>query len=146
MVIINHPISPWLVTFTLVLFLSLALAKRTAELVQAVRNTRVVRGRGYLPGDEPLTMALGIAAGLVSVVVMMLYLWTDAMPTGLYDSLGPLYLIPAVLGLWLMRIWLLAHRGTLNDDPVVFAIRDRGSWAHAGAVAILWGIAVGVHP
>lgn len=145
MVIIDHPISPWLVTFTLVLFLSLALAKRTAELVQAVKNARVVSGRGYLPGDEPLTMALGIAAGLVSVVVMMLYLWTDAMPTGLYGSLGPLYLIPAVLGLWLMRIWLLAHRGTLNDDPVVFAIRDRGSWIHAGAVAALWGIAVGVH-
>lgn len=145
MLIINHPISPWLVTFTLVLFLSLALAKRTAELVQAARTLRPVKGRGYLPGDEPLTLALGIAAGLVSVVVMMLYLWTDAMPTGLYGSLGPLYLVPAVLGLWLMRIWLLAHRGTLNDDPVIYAIRDRGSWAHAGAVAALWGLAVGMH-
>lgn len=146
MLIIDHPISPWLVTFTLVLFLSLALAKRTAELVQAAKALRPVKGRGYLPGDEPLTMALGIASGLVSVVVMMLYLWTDAMPNGLYGSLGPLYLIPAVLGLWLMRIWLLAHRGTLNDDPVIYAIRDRGSWAHAGAVAALWGLAVGMHP
>jgi len=145
MLIIDHPVSLWLVTFTLVLFLSLALAKRTAELVQAARNGRPVKGRGYLPGDEPLTLALGISSGIVSVVVMVLYMWMEAMPTGLYANLGPLYLIPTVLGLWLMRIWLLAHRGTLNDDPVVFAIRDPGSWLHAAFVAGLWVVAVGFH-
>ncbi|MDX3909589.1 MAG: UbiA family prenyltransferase [Sphingobium sp.] len=144
MVVIDHPVSLWLVAFTSVLFLSLALAKRTAELVQAARNARVVKGRGYLPGDEPLTLALGIASGMVSVLVMVLYLSLDAMPTGLYAQKGPLFLIPAVLGLWLMRIWLLAHRGTLNDDPVVYAIRDKGSWLHAAAVAALWAFAVGV--
>ncbi|CAH0351375.1 UbiA family prenyltransferase [Sphingobium sp. CECT 9361] len=143
MVIVNHPVSLWLVTFTLVLFLSLALAKRTAELVQAQKSLRVVKGRGYLPGDEPMTMALGIASGIVSVVVMVLYMFMEAMPTGLYANVGPLYLIPAVLGLWLMRIWLRAHRGTLNDDPVIFAIRDPGSWAHAVIVLFLWVAAVG---
>ena len=143
MLVIDHPVSLWLVTFTLVLFLSLALAKRTAELVQAAQGGRgAVKGRGYLPGDEPLTLALGIASGVVSVVVMVLYMSMEAMPTGLYADNGPLLLIPAVLGLWILRIWLLAHRGTLDDDPVVFAIRDRVSWFHAAAIAALWGLAV----
>ena len=143
MVSIAHPISHWLVTFTAVLFLSLALAKRTTELVQASRNLRPVKGRGYLPGDEVLTLALGIASGIVSVVVMVLYMSIEAMPTGLYVNRAPLMLIPAILGLWLMRIWLLAHRGTLNDDPVFFALRDRVSWLHAGAVGALWAVGVG---
>lgn len=138
MVIVGHAVSYWLVTFTAVLFLSLALAKRTTELVQAARTLKPVAGRGYLPGDEPLTLTLGIAAGMVSVIVMVLYMTADAMPTGLYASRGPLLMIPAVLGLWLMRIWLLAHRGTLNDDPVVYALRDRGSWCFFGIVVALW--------
>jgi len=142
MVILAHPLSLWLVTFTAVLFLSLALAKRTTELVQACRNLRPVKGRGYLPGDEVLTLALGIASGIVSVVVMVLYMSIEAMPTGLYANRAPLMLIPAILGLWLMRIWLLAHRGTLNDDPVFYALRDRVSWLHAVAVCALWAVAV----
>lgn len=147
MVIIDHPASIWLVTFTMVLFLSLALAKRTAELVQASKDGRgagavAVKGRGYLPGDAPLTLALGIATGVVSIVVMVLYMSIEAMPTGLYLRNGPLMMIPIVVGLWIMRIWVLAHRGTLDDDPVVFAIRDRASWLHAAAVGGLWMLAV----
>lgn len=144
MIVIGHAVSLWLVTFTTVLFLSLALAKRTAELTQAAQAGRAVKGRGYLPGDAPLTLALGIAAGTVSVVVMVLYMSIDAMTTGLYAERGPLFMIPAVLGLWIMRIWLLAHRGVLDDDPVVYAIRDRTSWGHAVAVAGLWAAAAGV--
>lgn len=143
MVIIDHPVSLWLVTFTMVLFLSLALAKRTSELVQAQQGGRgAVHGRGYLPGDAPLTLALGISTGVMSIVVMVLYMSIEAMPTGLYLRNGPLLLIPVVVLLWVMRIWVLAHRGTLNDDPVVYAIRDRASWMHAAAVGVLWMLAV----
>ena len=143
MVVLDHPVSLWLATFTATLFLSLALAKRSAELVQAARSGRPVHGRGYLPGDEPLTLALGVAAGVVSVLVMVMYMSVDAMPSGLYALDGALYLMPGVLCLWIMRVWLLAHRGTLNDDPVIFALRDRASWLHAAAVALLWVVAVG---
>lgn len=141
MVVIGRPVSPWLVTFTLSLFLSLALAKRNAELVQANAAGRIVSGRGYQPGDQPLTLTLGMAAGTVSVLVMLLYFWNEAMPTGLYAATGPLYLIPIVLCCWIQRIWLLAHRGTLHDDPVIFALRDRVSWAMAGCILALWATA-----
>jgi hypothetical protein len=29
--------------------------------------------------------------------------------------------------LWLCRVWLLASRGELDEDPVVFALTDRMS-------------------
>jgi hypothetical protein len=29
--------------------------------------------------------------------------------------------------LWLSRVWLLASRGELNEDPVIFAITDKMS-------------------
>lgn len=141
MVVVAHPVSLWLATFTMTLFLSLALAKRTAELVRSAQRGCAVAGRGYLPGDEPLTLALGIAAGMVSVLVMVLYMSIEAMPTGLYQNQGPLFVIPVVLGMWIMRMWLRAHRGVLDDDPVVYAIRDRGSWVHAGAVIALYAAA-----
>jgi len=64
----------------------------------------------------------------------------EAEMTGLYHHVEPLFLIPAVLGAWILRIWLLAHRGDLEDDPVVFAIKDRVSWGHAVVVVLLWSI------
>lgn len=143
MALIDRPLSLWLIAFTMTLFLSLSLAKRTSELVQAARSGRIVHGRGYVLGDEGLTETVGVGAGLLSAIVMVMYFSIDAAPAGLYASQAPLFLIPIVLNLWIMRIWLLAHRGTLNDDPVLFAIRDRGSWLHACAVAGCWAVAVG---
>ena len=60
---------------------------------------------------------------------MLLYMTNDAAPSGFYHQPGLLYAIPALLTLWLMRIWLLSHRMELHDDPVVFALRDRVSLA-----------------
>ena len=66
----------------------------------------------------------------------------EAARTGLYSRVQSLFLVPLVLALWLMRVWVRAHRGTLTDDPVVFAIKDKVSWACAGVIVILWALAV----
>ena len=139
MAVIGQPISMWLTSFTMVLFTSLALAKRHAELVRA---PAAVPGRGYAPGDAPLTAAAGMATGMASIVVMLLYMTLEAARTGLYQDLSPLFLIPVVLASWLARVWVKAHRGVLHDDPVIFALKDPASWAHALAVAALWFMAV----
>ena len=39
--------------------------------------------------------------------------------------------------LWLSRVWLLASRGELSEDPVVFAITDRVSLLIGAAVAVV---------
>lgn len=140
-VIAEQPASLWLTSFTMILFTSLALAKRHAEVVRAAAAGRVIAGRGYLADDAPLTVSLGIASAMTSVLVMLLYMQLEAAETGLYAWVEPLMLVPAVLAAWLVRIWVRAHRGVLQDDPVTFALKDRVSWAHALLVAGLWAVA-----
>jgi 4-hydroxybenzoate polyprenyltransferase/phosphoserine phosphatase len=142
MVVLAQPISMWLSTFTFVLFTALALAKRNAELVCATAEGRVLSGRGYRPEDVLLTTSLGIATSTTAILVMVLYMALEAARTGLYSRVQSLFLIPLVLALWLLRVWVKAHRGTLTEDPVVFAIRDKISWGYAALVVVLWMIAV----
>ena len=120
--------SPWLMSYSMAFFLSLALAKRHGEVMRAYRSeTTKVYGRGYHSDDWPLTLAFGIGVGLVSIVIMLLYLTNDAAPSGFYPHAAWLYAIPALVTMWLMRIWLLANRTQLHDDPVVFSLRDPAS-------------------
>ena len=66
----------------------------------------------------------------------------DAEPSGYYPHSERLFAIPAALMLWIMRVWLLSHRGELDDDPVVFALKDKTSLALAGVVALAFVAAV----
>ncbi len=134
--------SPWLLTFALAFFLSLALAKRHGEVLRAARiDVEEIAGRGYRGDDWPITLTFGVGAGLVSVVIMLLYMTNEAAPSGFYRQEAWLYVMPAVVSLWLMRIWLLSHRLILQDDPVVFALKDRASLALGLAAAIAFWMA-----
>jgi 4-hydroxybenzoate polyprenyltransferase len=135
--------SAWLLSFALSFFISLALSKRHGEVMRAAgADAGEIAGRGYRGNDWPVTLTFGVGIGLVSVVIMLLYMTNDAAPSGFYHAPGLLYAIPALLTLWLMRIWLLSHRMELHDDPVVFALRDRVSLALGLAVAIAFYLAL----
>lgn len=135
--------SAWLLSFALAFFISLALSKRHGEVMRAARiDVDEIAGRGYRGNDWPVTLTFGIGVGLVSVVIMLLYMTNDAAPSGFYHQPGWLYAIPALLTLWLMRIWLLSNRMLLHDDPVVFALRDRISLLLGVAVAIAFYLAL----
>jgi 4-hydroxybenzoate polyprenyltransferase/phosphoserine phosphatase len=135
--------SPWLLSFALAFFLSLALAKRHGEVLRAARiDVEEIVGRGYRGDDWPITLSFGVGAGLVSVLIMLLYMTNDAAPSGFYQQAAWLYAMPAVVSLWLMRVWLLSHRLVLQDDPVVFALKDRVSLALGLFVAIVFWLAL----
>ena len=135
--------SPWLLSFALAFFLSLALAKRHGEVLRAARiDVEEIAGRGYRGDDWPITLSFGVGAGLLSVIIMLLYMTNDAAPSGFYQQAAWLYAMPAVVSLWLMRIWLLSHRLVLQDDPVVFALKDAVSLALGLLVAIVFFLAV----
>ena len=135
--------SPWLLTFSGAFFLSLALAKRHVEVVRADRSdVEDVIGRGYRGADWPLTLAFGVGAGLTSIVIMLLYLANDAAPSGFYAKPGWLYAVPALMTVWLMRLWLLSHRMELDDDPVIFALRDPASLLLGLGVAVAFWLAL----
>lgn len=121
-------LSPWLLAFSAMLFFSLAMAKRHSEIAKASRSTvsAKIAGRGYEPGDVLLTLVYGIASGVASLVISMLYI-TDGVATVLYGRPSWLWAAPLLLYLWQMRVWLLAHRGMLDDDPIVFALKDKTS-------------------
>lgn len=131
------PYSPWLLAFAGFFFFSCALAKRHGELMEAkIGPSGTLARRGYEADDWPLTLAFGAAAALAALQIMILYVANEAWPSRLYTHPAWLYVAPAALAVWLARIWLLAHRRALHDDPVVFALRDRWSWA-IGAVIVL---------
>ena len=90
--------SAWLLSFALSFFISLALSKRHGEVMRAASaDTGDIAGRGYRGNDWPVTLTFGVGVGLVSVVIMLLYMTNDAAPSGFYHQPGLLYAIPALL-------------------------------------------------
>jgi len=131
--------SPWLLVFSMFIFMSLSLGKRYTEVVRAVAFGRErIHGRGYLTTDGPLLFGLGISTGVGAVLIMILYLLHEAFGAGFYQSPVLLWALPAVLFLWLGRYWLLAGRGRLDDDPVEYAIKDKYSLGLGAAMAVIF--------
>ena len=60
----------------------------------------------------------------------------------LYRRAQLLWLIMPLMILWLCRIWLLASRGELDEDPLVFALTDRMSLAIGIAIAAIALLAI----
>lgn len=130
-VLIHVATSPWLLSFTMFTFFSLSMAKRHVEIIraQAAATTGArIGGRGYLVTDGPLTLAFGVSSSLCAILILFLYVTNDAYPIGSYSHPYWLWLVGVWVFLWFARVWLLTHRGELNDDPVLFAVRDRWSY------------------
>ena len=136
-------LSPWLIAFSVFFFYSLSLAKRHAEVIAAADKppNEELPGRGYRPSDWPVTLAAGAASAAASIIIIVLYLTEEAFPSGVYRSPEWLWAAPAIMTLWTQRIWLLAHRGELDDDPVAFAVKDRGSLLLGAALVIFFAAA-----
>jgi len=121
------PLSPWFETFSLFFFLSLAIVKRYSELHNLRQSgTAAQNGRGYQVEDIEQLRSFGTASGYASVVVFSLYINNPEI-TKLYRHPHWLWLMAPLLIYWISRIWLLAHRGELDEDPVVFALTDKWS-------------------
>jgi 4-hydroxybenzoate polyprenyltransferase len=136
-VLVGIPLSYWLGTFSIFLFLSLALLKRYIELVDMQKRKTVrMKGRAYASDDAQMLSSQGTGAGYIAVMVFCLYI-NSAEVSKLYQAPSWLWGIGAVLLYWINRAWWLAHRGKLHDDPIVFAVKDRVSLALAAVAAIL---------
>lgn len=135
--------SPWLLVFSMTLFASLSIAKRYTEIQRAAsKGDTDVPGRGYITADAPLVLGLGLATGTASVVILVLFLIFDALEREIYGNPHWLWLFPVIMFLWLGRIWLICQRGELNDDPVIFALRDRQSLILGALAGAAFGLAL----
>ena len=137
--VVGHQLSFWLLAFSVFLFLSLAFVKRYAELALPQRagtgkGTDKIHGRGYEAGDAPLIQTMGIASGYAAVVVLALYLNSEAVAL-LYRAPQVVWGAVPVMLFWISWMWMQAHRGRMDDDPLVFAVKDGASLLTALAFA-----------
>lgn len=128
----------WILAFSMFIFLSLAFVKRYIELMNTVKmqdqiinkqsedEENKTRGRDYYTSDLAMISSLGGAAGYLSVLVLAFYI-QDRSTTVLYTYPELIWLACPLLLYWISRVWLLAHRGRMHDDPIVFAIKDKVS-------------------
>lgn len=133
---IGVPLSFWLLSFSMFIFMSIALIKLYTELLDArQRGVSTMLGRGYRPDDLEMVASLGAAAGYLAVLVLALYI-QDPVSLTLYRSPQWIWGACPILLYWVSRSWMLAHRGQMHDDPMVFAFKDRVSLA-CGALFML---------
>lgn len=139
-VAVGVAVSEWLLGFSMFFFFSLACVKRFSELRLARKsNESTARGRGYLASDLEQVAMFGTMSGYISVLVLALYV-SGLDVQRLYTEPDRLWLVCPLVLYWVSRVWLLAHRGELHDDPIVFAIRDKVSYLVGGlcAVVMVW--------
>lgn len=119
--------SSWLFAFSAFVFLSLALVKRCSELISVEQvGMAAARGRDYRVTDLVVLWPLGVGAALSAVVVFGLFISAPETQAR-YASPQVLWLAAVGLVYWLARLWIKTARGEMHDDPLVYAIRDRGS-------------------
>jgi 4-hydroxybenzoate polyprenyltransferase/phosphoserine phosphatase len=120
-------LSVWLLGFSMFLFTSLAFIKRYAELV-IMRETEGARAhaRGYELSDAELLASKGTASGYAAVLVLAIYIASGA-ASARYSRHQLIWLVCPLLLYWLGYLWLIAHRGQMFHDPLVFALRNHTS-------------------
>jgi 4-hydroxybenzoate polyprenyltransferase len=141
-VLLPTPISPWLLTFSMLFFLGLAVIKRYAELERVLRTgVSDGRARGYSGRDLPILLATGVSSGISAVVIFTIYLINEQYPKHIYAIPGALWGIMPILLIWTLRAWHLSVHGRMNEDPVAFALRDRVSLTLGALVLLLLFVA-----
>lgn len=135
-VAVGVPLSPWLISFSLFVFLSLALIKRVTELGEGGEDPEaLVRGRGYVLSDAPMLSLFGVSSGFMAGVILSLYIEDPAIQS-MYATPALLWAVVPVWLYWISRAWLRTHRGAMKDDPVLFALTDRPTYV-AGALIVI---------
>ena len=135
-------LSSWLLALSMFLFVSLALVKRYSELFDTeATGGRVVKGRGYRAEDVNTVVSLGAASGYVAVLVLVLYVNSEV-ASGSYSRPGLLWIPCVGLLYWISRAWMVVARREMDEDPIIWALRDQLSrWTIAVcAVAALLAV------
>lgn len=118
--------SPWLLSYSLFFFLSLAYMKRFIELegMTAKSGDERLPSRNYYASESQLVLTFGVANGALSVLTLAQYVNSTSVREA-YATPYFLWLIVPIMMFWTYRSWTWASRGQIGDDPVVFALKDQ---------------------
>lgn len=129
----------WLLNFSFFIFLSLALMKRYNELKSHTPiNSKPTRG--YRTDDIPMLYNFGISTAVAAILVLCQYI-NDEQASIQYKSPLFIWLACPVLFYWIVRSWLISHRGEMDEDTLLFAIKDRASLISAGLMFAILSMA-----
>jgi 4-hydroxybenzoate polyprenyltransferase len=129
-------VSPWLLAFSTFFFLSLALVKRYVELLEAQgQDKQAIWRRAYQVVDLSIVETMGLSSAYISVLVLCLFVSGEDV-SQLYQTPELLWLMCPVMLYWISRIWLLARRGDLHEDPVLFATTDWSSYVSGALILV----------
>ncbi len=83
-------------------------------------------------------MSAGVptASAFASVFVLALYIQSDNVQV-LYRTPELFWLCCPLVLYWLSRMWVGARRGVIDDDPLIFALRERISLLILGLIVLL---------
>jgi 4-hydroxybenzoate polyprenyltransferase len=131
------PTSEWLLAFSMFIFLSLALIKRYSELALRLdADLPDPVNRNYRVNDLPVIASLAAAAGFCAVIVLSLYLSSETVHA-LYTHPSILWLACPIFLYWISRMLMLSHRRLVSEDPILFTMKDKVSWAAGAAIVVL---------
>jgi len=140
----------WLLSFSMFIFLCLAIVKRVSEILNKIERkpeTERLSGRGYFTSDLSVLMSLGSSSGMVAVLVFAMYV-NNPETIALYQSPEFLWAVCPIIGYWIIRVLIMTSRGEIDEDPISFAIKDKRSWV-AGFlvlffVVLAWQVKISV--
>jgi len=122
-------LSFWLIAFSTLFFLALAAVKRQAELIDTLqRGADHLAGRGYKTSDLPIINIVGLVSGFAAVQVLALYVNSEKVQE-LYKTPEALWGVCCILLYWVIRIVFVTNRGLMTDDPILFTVKDKVSYA-----------------
>ena len=134
--------SEWILAFSMFIFTSLALIKRYVELAGRLDAALPdPANRDYRKSDLVVLSALAAASGLNAVTVFALYISSDTVHR-LYRHPHALWLICPILMYWVGRALMLADRRQMDDDPIVFALKDRISLLAFALIGFIMMVAI----
>lgn len=126
-ILIKVELSFWLLAFSMFTFFSLALVKRCSEIhFVATEGKLSTKGRDYNTSDYDLLQSFGASSSLMSLLMLMFYI-EDSFQQNFYNEPQLLWLILPAFAYFFMRIWLKTTRSEMHDDPIVFALKDKGT-------------------
>lgn len=122
--LISVPVSYWLLAFSGFFFLSLAWVKRYSEIYSnKVIGQYQIPGRGYSSEDGPIAISLGVSSAFCSILIFVLYVDSEQ-SRAIYENPQILWGVVPLLTYWLSRVWIETSRGRMNQDPILFTLRD----------------------
>ncbi len=139
---IDVEVSFWLLAFSMFVFFSIALVKRSSELLTLEKMAETSAfGRDYRLADYGTLYTMGVASGYLSVLVLALYV-DNPMVKENYTHPLLLWLLCPLMLYWISRLWIKTSRGEMHDDPLLFSLKDHVSWLVLCAMILTTVIAI----